>query len=160
MEGTGRSKAQSLGELDLPRFFPYRLAILAEAVSEAVAQLYANRFDLSRQEWRILAALGSRPEIAAKEAARLCALDKMQVSRASQGLEAAGLISRAPDPGDRRNMRLRLTPAGRALYERIVPLALAREAYLLEALTDEERSAFSRAMDKVLARSRELSSRG
>lgn len=159
MEGAQKTAGTESG-LDLLAFFPYRLAILAEAVSESIAQIYADRFDLSRQEWRILAALGNRAEMPAKEAGRLCALDKMQVSRASQSLEAAGYITRREDRADRRNIVFELTPVGRTLYERIVPLAQAREAYLLEALTADERQEFSQAMDRLLARSRALASRG
>ncbi|MDU0959595.1 MAG: MarR family transcriptional regulator, partial [Bradyrhizobium sp.] len=39
--------------LKLQEYFPYRLARLAEQVSLAVAEVYADRFALSRQEWRI-----------------------------------------------------------------------------------------------------------
>lgn len=77
--------AQGGDELDLQRYFPYRLARLAEQVSLAVAEVYSERFALTRQEWRVLAILGMRPEIATKEIGPLTTLDKMQVSRAVQG---------------------------------------------------------------------------
>ena len=72
--------------LDLQQYFPYRLARLAEQVSLAVAEVYLERFSLSRQEWRVLAILGARAEIATKEVGPLTTLDKMQVSRAMKGL--------------------------------------------------------------------------
>lgn len=142
--------------LDLTAFFPYRLAILAEAVSEAVAQIYADRFDLTRQEWRVLAALGNCRQMAAKQAGRACALDKMQVSRATQRLEARGLISRAADPADRRNNILTITAEGEALYRRIAPLALERQACLLGALSAGERDSLDRLMEKILTEARAL----
>ena len=43
--------------LKLQSFFPYQLAVLAETVSRAMAQVYAERFELSRDEWRVVAAL-------------------------------------------------------------------------------------------------------
>jgi len=146
--------------LDLQAYFPYRLAILAEEVSRTVAQLYADRFDLTRPEWRILAALGNRREVAAKTVGRASALDKMQVSRAVARLEQRGLIDRHEDAADRRNQILRLTPAGRTLYRKIVPLALARETYILSALDAGEVEALDRIMTKLLAQARGLESRG
>jgi DNA-binding MarR family transcriptional regulator len=144
----------------LTGFFPYRLAVLAERVSLAVAQLYADRFGISRAEWRVLAALGANDGMAAKDIGAYSTLDKMQVSRAVAGLEAAGLIARTPDAEDRRAKILTLTPAGRTMYQHIVPLARAREAYLLEDLDAAERAALETALDKVLARAQGLIERG
>ena len=143
--------AQDDVELDLQRYFPYRLARLAEQVSLAVAEVYAERFALTRQEWRVLAILGVRPEIATKEIGPLTTLDKMQVSRAVQGLEARGIASRKHHPGDRRELIVSLTPAGRSLYRKIVPFALARETELLGVLTAEEVKVLDRVMGKLSA---------
>jgi len=144
----------------LSDFFPYRLAVLAERVSVAVAQLYADRFHISRAEWRVLAALGANNGMAAKEIGAYSTLDKMQVSRAVSRLEEAGLITRAPDDTDRRAKILTLTAAGRILFQKIVPLARAREDYLLEDLDAEERAVLEKAMDKLLARAQGLIERG
>ena len=137
--------------LDLQRYFPYRLARLAEQVSLAVAEVYAARFALSRQEWRILAVLGGRPELATKEIGRLTTLDKMHVSRAMQALEQRGIVRRSRDPEDGRERIVTLTSAGRALYRRIVPYALEREAALLAALTPEEIATMDAVIDKLAA---------
>jgi len=143
--------AQDDVELDLQRYFPYRLARLAEQVSLAVAEVYSERFALTRQEWRVLAILGTRPEIATKQIGPLTTLDKMQVSRAVQGLESRGIASRKHHPDDRRELIVSLTAAGRALYRKIVPYALQRETKLLEALTPEEVAVLDRAMRKLSA---------
>lgn len=144
----------------LDAFFPYRLAVLAERVSMAVAQLYADRFGISRAEWRVLAALGANGAMAAKDISAYSTLDKMQVSRAVARLEEAGLIIRAADDADRRAQILTLTPAGRTLFRKIVPLAQAREQDLLQDLDANERAVLARAMDKVLARAQGLVDRG
>lgn len=144
----------------LAAFFPYRLAVLAERVSLSVAQLYADRFQISRAEWRVLAALGVNNGMAAKDIGAYSTLDKMQVSRAVARLEASGLITRAPDDADRRAKILTLTPAGRTLFQKIVPLARAREEELLADLTAEERAALETAMDKIVARAEGLIARG
>ncbi|UFZ03363.1 MarR family transcriptional regulator [Bradyrhizobium ontarionense] len=138
-------------ELRLQRYFPYRLARLAEQVSLAVAEVYADRFALSRQEWRILAALGEQPRLPTKEIGRLTTLDKMNVSRAMQSLEVRGIVTRSRDPEDGRERIVTLSAAGRALYRKIVPYALAREADLLDVLTREEVATLNTVIDKLLS---------
>src|SRR5215475_11377359 len=147
--GLAHAADEAGADLDLQHYFPYRLARLAEQVSLAVAEVYSERFALSRQEWRVLAILGARPEIATKEVGPLTTLDKMQVSRAMQGLEARGIVRRKYDPDDRRERIVSLTSAGRALYRKIVPYALAQEAKLLAVLTPEEIKTLDRAMRKL-----------
>ena len=144
----------------LADFFPYRLAVLAEHVSQAVAQLYGDRFQITRAEWRVLAALGANNGMAAKDIGAYSTLDKMQVSRAVARLEEGGLITRATDDADRRAKILTLTASGRTLFQKIVPLARAREDYLLEDLDPQERAVLERAMAKVLARAQGLIERG
>ena len=144
----------------LADFFPYRLAVLAEHVSQAVAQLYGDRFQITRAEWRVLAALGANNGMAAKDIGAYSTLDKMQVSRAVARLEEAGLITRATDDADRRAKILTLTGSGRALFQKIVPLAQAREDYLLEDLDPKERAVLDKAMAKVLVRAQGLIERG
>ncbi|MEQ1612325.1 MAG: MarR family transcriptional regulator [Hyphomicrobiaceae bacterium] len=137
--------------IDLQSYFPYRLAVLAEQVSLAVAQVYAQRFDLTRQEWRVLAVLGGTTEASATDIGHITSLDKMQVSRAMRNLEARGVIRRSESTDDRRRRLVELTKAGRALYREIVPLALAREATLLAALSPDELTALEFMMDKIAA---------
>ena len=146
--------------MDLQSFLPYRLAVLTESVSRGIAQVYAQRFDLSREEWRVLAALGQAGRMKTQAALLTTTLDKMQVSRAVSRLERKGFVEREEDTEDRRNRILRLTAAGRAAYRRIEPMVLAREAFLLEALDEDERVALDRALDKLVERARQLERQG
>ena len=146
--------------MDLDGFFPYRLALLADEVSRSMAQIYAERFDLSRDEWRVLAALaGTSPARTAMVIERTT-LDKVSVSRALARMEGKGLVMRETDPQDSRSRLIRLLPAGRALFRRIVPMVRSREAFLLEGLEPAERAAFDAAIDKLLQRSRQLARQG
>ena len=146
--------------MQLETFFPYRLAVLAEQVSLATAQVYRERFALTRDEWRVLAALAHQGEIRAADVKDRTTLDKMQVSRALARLEAQGLVARAPDPDDGRASRVRLLPAGAALYRKIVPMVQAREEYLLSDLTPQELEVFAAAIHKVEVRARQLTRQG
>lgn len=137
--------------MDLQAFFPYRLAVLAEQVSLAVASAYGARYQLSRQEWRILAVVGARAEISTTDVCRTTTLDKMQVSRAIQSLEKRGFVRRFAPADDLRRKTVALTATGRSLYRRIVPLANRREAAILRGLSSQELAQFNATMAKISA---------
>lgn len=143
-------------KLELDSFVPYRLAVLADAVSRSIAQIYKERFDLSRDEWRVLVALVAQPGTRAAFIIAHASLDKLSVSRALARMETRGLVARAPDPEDGRGQVIRLLPAGRALYRKIEPLALAREAELLSALEPAEREALAGIMAKLEVRAQRM----
>lgn len=146
--------------MDLDNFLPYRLAVLSEQVSQCIALVYRERFGLSRDEWRVLAALAEGGAVKTGVVIETSALDKMQVSRAAKGLEDKACLERLPDPQDGRGWLLRLTPAGRALLQKIAPMVRAREAFLLEALSAEERAVLDRAIERLAEQAERLSRQG
>jgi DNA-binding MarR family transcriptional regulator len=64
-------------------------------------------------------------------------------------LEAAGLIAREPDPGDRRGTLISLTDAGRARIDAVTEAHMANEARLLSALSAEEREQLADLLRKL-----------
>jgi DNA-binding MarR family transcriptional regulator len=143
-------------KLDLDRFVPYRLSVLSNRVSSAIARHYSDAFGLSIPEWRVMAVLGGTPGLSAREVAQRTAMDKVQVSRAVASLMRARRVARAGDTQDGRVTRLSLTPKGRAIYDEIVPLALRLEELFLSALSPDERRTFDRLMTKLARQARLL----
>jgi DNA-binding MarR family transcriptional regulator len=135
--------------LDLEHFMPYRLSVLTNRVSSAIARQYSNRFALTIPEWRTMAVLGGTPGLSARDVAERTAMDKVQVSRAVDSLMRAKRVRREVDPKDGRSMRLSLTGRGRAIYDEVVPLALHLEDVFLSALTADERRQFDALMMKL-----------
>jgi DNA-binding MarR family transcriptional regulator len=142
--------------LDLDHFMPYRLSVLSNRVSSAIANEYSDRFGLTIPEWRVMAVLGGTPELSAREVAERTAMDKVQVSRAVARLLRARRIQRAPDNRDGRVTRLSLSSRGRAIYDEIVPLALHLEEQFLTALSTSERKTLDQLMTKLAARARKI----
>ena len=68
--------------LDLEAFVPYRLSVLSNRVSGAIARQYTERFGLTMAEWRVMAVLGGSPGLSARELSSRTGMDKVQVSRA------------------------------------------------------------------------------
>lgn len=133
--------------LDLEHFLPYRLSVLSNRISQDIARLYAERFDLGVTEWRLLAVLGRYPGLSASELAERTAMDKVAVSRAVASLLAAGRITRDTHDADRRRSVLELSAEGQRVYAEVAPAALAYERRLLSNLSTEDRTALSRLID-------------
>ena len=150
------SKLKPSPTLDLDGFIPYRLSVLSNRVSGAIARQYSDAFGLSIPEWRVMAVLGGTPGLSASEVAHRTAMDKVQVSRAVASLMRTRRVARSGDERDGRVTRLSLTVQGRAIYDEIVPLALHLEELLLSALSGEERKSFERLMDKLSRQARLL----
>jgi len=136
-------------ELQLARFVPFRLNRLAAEVSEHLASIYRERFGLDVPEWRVMATVGPERGCTAQYIAGSTRMHKTRVSRAIAHLEERGLMTRVTSPADRREMELRLTQAGRRLYEELVPLALEREQTLLSCMSKEQLRAFTTGLDRL-----------
>lgn len=135
--------------LDLDRFLPYRLSILTNRVSNAIARTYSERFGMGVAEWRVIAVLGESPRISAREVAARTEMDKVQVSRAVAALVHRRRVRKQTDARDGRVTRLVLTARGRAIYSAIAPLALSVEEEFLSALAPSERTALVRLLEKL-----------
>lgn len=136
-------------QLVLERFLPYRLSVLSNRLSGAIAREYSQRFDLGVTEWRVMAILGRTPDLSANQVAQRSAMDKVAVSRAVARLLASGRIEREFDENDRRRSVLRLSEAGYAIYDAVVPLALGFEQQVLGELTEDERALLFRLLDRL-----------
>lgn len=142
--------------LELEKFLPYRLSVLAQLVSESLHDLYAGPFELSVTQWRVMAALGRFAPLTASDVGQRIVMDKVAVSRAVASLMKRGLVERATDLDDRRRASLRLTEKGRTVHAQIVPLALKYEADLYQSLSAEERQALNSLCDRLFAHAKLL----
>lgn len=146
--------------LALERFLPYRLNMLAEAVSGSLSRHYAERYGISVPEWRVLATLGQYERMTATAIGSHSRMHKTKVSRAIAMLEAKGYVARQRSREDMRAAFVTLLPAGRQVYCALVPEALGFERDLLAALTAEERRGLMVVIDALEARAATLAEQG
>ena len=124
--------------LRLDDFLPFRLAVLSNAISGRIRRIYAEEFNLSIWEWRVLAILGDGAGLTSTQVSERAIMDKPLVSRTVANLLHRGLISRRADPHDKRRATLRLTDSGFAIYDAIVPRAVAIEQEFLSAFSETQ----------------------
>ncbi|KGI78463.1 MarR family winged helix-turn-helix transcriptional regulator [Oleiagrimonas soli] len=135
--------------LKLERFLPYRLSILSNTVSQAIAREYQQEFGLSMTEWRVMAVLARFEPLSAREVAEHTAMDKVAVSRALSRLVDAGRVDRERHDGDRRRSVLRLSEEGWRVHDAVAPRARKHEREMLAQLTTEEIDVLARILDKL-----------
>ena len=139
-------------ELKLQNFLPFRLSVLSNAVSKAVAEHYQEQFGISIWQWRVMAVLGETPGLSASDIAKRTQMDKVAVSRAVSSLIELGHLRREAVQDDGRRSRLQLTEEGDGVYRRIAPAALAFENRLTAGIDDNEMAAFARVMEQLASR--------
>ncbi len=140
--------------LRLENFLPYRLSILSNTVSGSIAAMYAEQFDLSIPEWRVMAVLGRHPNLSAIEVAERTLMDKVAVSRAVAKLLKTGRLQREFADKDKRRSILKLSPDGVSVHAEVAALALSYETDLLQGMSGEEINDLNRLFDRLLARAR------
>ena len=110
-----------LQALELEKFLPYRLSVLAQLVSESLHDLYAGPFGLTVTQWRVMAALGRFAPLTASDVGKRIVMDKVAVSRAVSGLMKRGLVERATDKADGPRSHLGATRVARVALKPFAP---------------------------------------
>ncbi|OGS60022.1 MarR family winged helix-turn-helix transcriptional regulator [Tsuneonella troitsensis] len=140
----------------LADFLPYLLSVTSNAVSSRVAEVYRARFGLRIAEWRVMAVLGDAGALTQRDLTAATLMDKVAVNRACKELEDRGLAARTANERDGRSHHLELTADGRAMYGRIMPLAVEMERQLFDAFSPEERQTFRRLLERLRAAAGDL----
>ncbi|MGH2428372.1 MAG: MarR family winged helix-turn-helix transcriptional regulator [Candidatus Limnocylindria bacterium] len=101
-------------------------------------------------QWAVLLFLWARDGMSQAELARVVAIEPPTMVRTIDRMVRDGLVTRAPDPADRRISRICLTDRGRALRDELVPKAVAVNEANLARLTKSEGRTLLRLLAKLL----------
>ena len=134
---------------ELEFFLPYRLNRAAESISLNFSRIYKSRYDMTRPEWRTLAALGAVGRMTATEIGAHSSMHKTKVSRAISALEERRWIKRTENENDRRVEHIELTPHGRKAYDDLAGHARAYQAELAVLLGRNGLKSFENGLDAV-----------
>jgi DNA-binding MarR family transcriptional regulator len=131
----------------------YLLYLLARASAQASAQFHevVRGSGLSVPQWRVLGALWSGPHTVGALAA-MTLIKQPTLTKLLDRMEAARLVARSADRGDRRRVSVAITVKGRALAERLIARAHRHEAQVLAGYSTAEAAALKRVLKTLIAR--------
>jgi DNA-binding MarR family transcriptional regulator len=137
-----------MGPLD--SYLPYLLnragARIASAFSEEVRPLGATL-----QMWRVLAALREQDGRRMGDLSATTSIEVSTLTRLVDNMEKKGLVARRRDAGDARVVALHVTPIGRRLTQRIVPIARRYEIVALAGFNVAEAEILKAALRRLYA---------
>lgn len=131
-----------------------RLAQLMTRSLRAVEPVFAAH-GISLGEFDVLAALrrsGTGASLSPSHLAHVAMVSPGGMTNRLDRLERAGLITRQPDPADRRASLVALTAKGFAVADRAVADLVVAEQTLAAVVSNAERRRFDRTLDKLLTR--------
>lgn len=117
-------------DFNLQEFLPFRLSRLSFEVSNRMAEIYSDRFDITIPEWRILATLAEKQQCTAQAIVASTRTHKSTISRAVSRLIDNGWIERVSSKEDKRMQLLRMSRSGAQRFSELMPLVLNFEKEL------------------------------
>lgn len=128
----------------LDRLFPLLLSRLGR-----LRTLVHDGMDLTYNQYKTLLTIAGRPQCSLRDLARELEVAMSSASEMVDRLVGQGLIDRAQDAEDRRQLLLRLTPQGKALIGDLQRGILRGYDRLLRHLPEEEQEELVRAFETI-----------
>ena len=127
--------------------FFYFSQILARRTRAINARLRPYGLDYSR--WRVLAVLQEHSGVTMGRLADLTSVDRTTLTRTLGLMEEARLVARQERESDRRSLVISLTPKGRRMFARILPLTLAETDRALTGFSPAEIGALRDRLKRI-----------
>lgn len=116
-----------------------RLLTCTTLIEREVRQKLRERFDTTIARFDLLSQLDRAPKgLTMGELSSRLMVTNGNVTGLTDALLREGLVSRAPEPGDRRSLRIRLTQAGKQFFDAMTPVHEAWIDGLMTGLTRAE----------------------
>lgn len=135
--------------IELNAFLPYRLATLSEQLSASFAGVYADKYQLTIPQWRVIAHLAAEQHLTAKTICERAGLDKSTASRAIKQLLEREVIYGEPSTLDKRATVLALSEKGETLYQKLSEDANSWQNALFKSLDQQDKEALFCILDKL-----------
>lgn len=109
----------------------------------------AKSYGVNTQAWRVLGALLDTDDQRIGDLAKHTSIELSTLSHLLTRMGQSGLVKRRRVSEDQRTMLVRLAPAGRALAEKILPLAEANEQVALDGFSKDEAQVLKTLLRRV-----------
>ena len=108
-----------------------------------------DAFDCSPLVWRVLSIVCERDRCSVGQLADIAVIERSNLSRIVDGMESDGLVTKIESARDRRESRVSVTPKGRALFARSLPVVLEYYGRFLGGVTADEKQVFMNVLAKI-----------
>lgn len=130
--------------------FTYQLHVLKKQTDRVMNEAFSEALALTLPEARILINVGAKGPRSVSELGKASYLDRSRASRATDGLEERGLVTKEASAVDARGVVVHLTTKGQAAFRRAIQIAHAKNAEILSPLTPEEEATLASVFAKLI----------
>jgi DNA-binding MarR family transcriptional regulator len=135
--------------IDLGNYLPYLINRVGFALVESFTIDALKQHDLSIDMWRVLAALTNNGGQRQVDLAGMTSIDASTMSRLVSRLVRAGLVTRSRSAKSSREVVVALSPKGRALVQRLIPIADKLERKAGAGLSAKELAVMKRLLTRT-----------
>jgi DNA-binding MarR family transcriptional regulator len=136
-------------QLELGNYLPYLINRVGFALVESFTAQALTPHGLSIAMWRVLAALSNNGEQRQIDLVEMTSIDASTMSRLVTRLVRDGLVTRARSKSSSREVVVALSPKGRALVARLIPIAQQLERTASAGLPAKDLAALKRLLSRV-----------
>ena len=135
--------------LDLGNYLPYLINRVGFALVESFTAGALTSNGLSIAMWRVLAALSNHGEQRQVDLVEMTSIDASTMSRLVSRLVRIGLVTRSRSATSNREVLVELSPKGRALVERLIPIAKELERTASTGVSARDLMVAKRALGRM-----------
>ena len=135
--------------LDLGNYLPYLINRVGFALVESFTADALTPHGLSIAMWRVLAALSNRGEQRQIDLVDMTSIDASTMSRLVTRLVRMGLVTRSRSATSNREVVIELSPKGRVLVQRLIPIAKKLEQTASAGLPAKDLAVAKRALGRM-----------
>ncbi len=129
--------------------FPLHYVVFIQKYAQAAFARVLEPHGLTNQSWRVLAALSDRQPRTIGQIAETTVFDRANLGRLIESMARDRLVTRTPDPADRRVVRAAMAPEGRRLFDAAYPEILGVYKRLLDGLDSAEQAALMSGLARM-----------
>lgn len=131
------------------------LGLLSRSISKSLGEkleqkLRAENVNITAEQWSVMSMLQYEKESSQKNISLVFGYDKVMVLRIVRNLEEMGLLNKRVCAYDKRTRIVSLTPEGKALYTKILPIAEDTLNEATKSLTRREVDFYTEISQKII----------
>jgi DNA-binding MarR family transcriptional regulator len=135
--------------LDLGNYLPYLINRVGFALVESFTAEALTSYGLSIAMWRVLAALSNNGGQRQVDLVTMTSIDASTMSRLVSRLVRMGLVTRSRSATSNREVVVGLSPKGRAIVARLIPVAKRLEQAASAGLPAKDLALTKRALGRM-----------